>query len=414
VFQRFTHAELVRHAMSRAKGQLTSHLLTEMARQFGQTASDGDGRTALRTAILDTGGPDDDVLKKFRYEHSTEEHDRGAVLVTAVFEAFRRVFDRKTERFRKIAGPGEPSPALIDVLADEARDLAGQFLNVIIRAVDYCPPVDITFGEFLRAIITADTDLIPVDPHGYRIAMIEAFRRRGIVPEGCLSLAPDSLLWENYTPLDPVPALTINDLPELHLDRAKTRDDAARIAEQNRNIVQNWIMESDDLAYDRAWQEACGVIFRAGLVGPEPNSVMHWPPEGNVKKPRYWPKVEVHSVRTTRRTGPDGQDVRQLVIEVTQRRRGFFGPDQQRTEDEERQKLPAPSDFTFRGGATLIFDMFSGKLRYTIRKRITDDKRLKTQRDFLIDRATGNLGMAYAGTRGFAREPFAMVHRGGI
>ena len=25
-----------------------------------------------------------------------------------------------------------------------------------IRGLDYCPPVDITFGEYLRAILTAD------------------------------------------------------------------------------------------------------------------------------------------------------------------------------------------------------------------------------------------------------------------
>ncbi|HZB25726.1 MAG TPA: hypothetical protein VE379_06320, partial [Vicinamibacterales bacterium] len=213
VFQRFSHAELVRHAMGRAKGQLTSHLLTEMARQFGQTASDGDGRTALRTAILDTGGPEDDVLKKFRYEHSTEEHDRGAVLVTAVFEAFRRVFDRKTERFRKIAGPGEPSAALIDVLADEARDLAGQFLNVIIRAVDYCPPVDITFGEYLRALITADADVVPADPWGYREALVLAFRRYGVTVPHVPDLSEDALLWRSpEQSIPPLQALAYNHL----------------------------------------------------------------------------------------------------------------------------------------------------------------------------------------------------------
>ena len=52
-----------------------------------------------------------------------------------------------------------------------------------IRALDYCPPVDITFGEYLRALITADTDLVPNDKLGYRIAFIEAFRNRGIYPQ---------------------------------------------------------------------------------------------------------------------------------------------------------------------------------------------------------------------------------------
>ena len=35
------------------------------------------------------------------------------------------------------------------------------FFNVCVRALDYCPPVDITFGDFLRAVITSDFDLHP-------------------------------------------------------------------------------------------------------------------------------------------------------------------------------------------------------------------------------------------------------------
>jgi len=139
---------------------------------------------------------------------------------------------------------------------------------------------------------------------------------------------------------------------------------------------------------------------------------MDWSPEWGSKEARRSPKVEVHSVRTTRRAGPDGQDVRQLVIEVTQRRRGFFDRAEQARE-ETRQDSPEPPDFTFRGGATLIFDMFTSKLRYTVCKRITDEGRLETQRDFLLARATGTLGMAYSGAGEASREPFAMVHRGG-
>jgi hypothetical protein len=268
----------------------------------------------------------------------------------------------------------------------------------------------VRFGEFLRAIVTADTDLVPFDPHGYRIAMIEAFRRRGIVPDGCLSLAPDSLLWEGDSS---VPALTINDLPPIHLDYVPGREAAAAVSENNRRIVQEWLMKEEDPVKDAAWQAACGVLFRSGL-GDEPDlhTVLDWSPERGAKSPRRWPNVEVHSVRTTRRAGPDGQDVRQLVIEVAQRRRGFFDAGEQGVEESYRE-LPATPDFTFRGGATLIFDMFTGQLRYTVRKRITDDRRLKTQRDFLLARAAGTLGMAYSGAGEPAREPFAMVHRGG-
>jgi hypothetical protein len=66
-----------------------------------------------------------------------------------------------------------------------------------IRAFDYMPPVDVTFGDFLRAMITADYELVPQDEFDCRGAMIEAFRLRGIFPAGVGSLAEESLLWEN-------------------------------------------------------------------------------------------------------------------------------------------------------------------------------------------------------------------------
>ena len=80
-------------------------------------------------------------------------------------------------------------------MAEEASVLARQFLAICIRAIDYCPPVDIEFGEFLRAVITADRDLVPDDPWDYREAWIEAFRRRRIQPQSMATLSEDALLW---------------------------------------------------------------------------------------------------------------------------------------------------------------------------------------------------------------------------
>ena len=71
-----------------------------------------------------------------------------------------------------------------------------------IRALDYCPPVNLEFGDYLRAIITADRDLVRDDSRGYRVAFIDAFRERGIVPYDIRRLAEDSLLWEP-PPMDP-------------------------------------------------------------------------------------------------------------------------------------------------------------------------------------------------------------------
>jgi hypothetical protein len=42
--------------------------------------------------------------------------------------------------------------------------------------------VDITFGEYLRAVLTADVDVVPHDEYAYREAWIDAFARRRIYP----------------------------------------------------------------------------------------------------------------------------------------------------------------------------------------------------------------------------------------
>ena len=87
-------------------------------------------------------------------------------------------------------------PDLVNRLAETATKTADNFLNICIRALDYCPPVDILFGDYLRAVITADHHLFPDDKYSYRAALIDAFRSRGIIPESVTSFSEESLLWE--------------------------------------------------------------------------------------------------------------------------------------------------------------------------------------------------------------------------
>src|SRR5262249_16330940 len=70
-------------------------------------------------------------------------------------------------------------------------------LSMCVRALDFCPPVDITFGDYLRAIITADHEMVREDPFNYRLAFIDAFRRRGIYPKGIKTLSEESLRHRN-------------------------------------------------------------------------------------------------------------------------------------------------------------------------------------------------------------------------
>ena len=98
LFQRFTYRDVVKKGLREARGALTSHVLVDLARQFG--AATGDGRTPLRTALAAAGDLDDPVPPEHRYRPDLEAHDMGAVLLGAVFDAFRYVFDEKTAGLR--------------------------------------------------------------------------------------------------------------------------------------------------------------------------------------------------------------------------------------------------------------------------------------------------------------------------
>ena len=172
--------------------------LLDLARQFGESMG---SRAALRSAL--GVAPDPRAL-----ENATEAHTRGAVLVAAVFDAFFSSFMQRTADLLRLArdsarGSDEIHPDIAARLAHEASKVAEHFCTMCIRAIDYCPPVDITFGEFLRALVTADTELFRSDAHEYREALIQAFRARGIVPDDVTSLAEESLLWQKASPDTP-------------------------------------------------------------------------------------------------------------------------------------------------------------------------------------------------------------------
>src|SRR5689334_8310743 len=241
VFQHFSYEQVVHAAIRNSRGSITrAALLTDIARQLGQTRREA--KTALRSALdfstsQKKDGEDRDKGVRL-YDPSMEPHDLGSVLVFAVFRAFVTVFRRKTERLVRLATngsgrlpPGDIPADLQAALAEKASKLAGQFLTMCIRAIDYCPPVDMTFGEYLRAVITADKDLVPDDRWGYREAWIDAFRIHHIYPSGVSDLSEDSVLW---TPLKKDnPELWSRPIEELAFRELKFNGDPAWPADAN-------------------------------------------------------------------------------------------------------------------------------------------------------------------------------------
>jgi hypothetical protein len=209
LFQHFSFQDILRDQIQRTRSDIRSPTqLVQLAQQFGYATGGG---KALRSALDQPGS-------KLRAT-IIEPHERGSILVAAVFDGFFKTYQRRITDLVRIATggtgtlpQGDLHPDLVNRIATEASRTAQRVLDMCIRAFDYMPPVDVTFGDFLRAMITADFELVPDDEFNCREAMIEAFRLRGIYPDGVTSLAEESLLWESVeNRLPPIGG----DVPEL-------------------------------------------------------------------------------------------------------------------------------------------------------------------------------------------------------
>jgi len=190
ILDRFSLTSVVADEVRRTGGKLTpSSPLCIVAPQFGTALGHAEG---LRKADL-PADPD-------QYQTVLEPHDRGSILMSATMEAMFEAYNARVQDLYEIAGlkgPGDAvGPDLTARLATEASRSALNVLTMYIRAFDYLPPVDVSFGDFLRAVVTADWELAPDDPGGQRAALIESFRRRGIYATGARSLAERSLIWD--------------------------------------------------------------------------------------------------------------------------------------------------------------------------------------------------------------------------
>jgi hypothetical protein len=340
MLQRFSYRNVVRNIILSTQGDLTrsgewSKLVFELAR--------GKGESALRSI---------DLTGVHRYGAALEEHELGTILVSALLDAFVTIYTHKAAPIIRLStagrnklDEGEAMPAeLITELTHIASRLATHLLTMCIRAIDYCPPVDITLGEYLRALITADSDLIPDDQWSYREALIDAFRKRHIFPQGVPALSEDALIWGRPpTPIS-IPGLNFGDL-RFSADPG-TAADADEVLRQARLIGETICLPEN--------------LQLFGLADPK---------DEYFKPDKVDPPV-IESVRSLRRVGPDGQLAFGIVAEVIQRRYVPGGGG-----------WPA---FKFRGGSTIIIGA-QGEVRYVIAKSIKSEVRLEDQRKFAME-----------------------------
>ncbi len=170
------------------------------------------------------------------------------------------------------------------------------------------------------------------------------------------------------------------------------------IVQFNALVMHQWLIDPDER--DADWETLLGIK----ILPTELRSIY----AGKGGRP----KIEVHSVRISRRQGAEGETLQQLVVQVTQRRRGYYSGDTQAKIDSGEFGPDSPEarnpDFTFRGGSTFLVDLNDGRIRRVVRKRIDDNRRLARHRGFLLGDPDA---FTFDGRSDTARnEPFAFVH----
>jgi hypothetical protein len=391
LFQHFSFPDVLYHQIAQTRGDLASQsLLGQLAQQFGQaTGLHGALREAIGRVNESTGKWEKLAPDPEAYATVDEPHQRGALLVAALFDSFLKMYRSRVADLVRLATGGSGilhegalPPDLTNRLTHEAATTAQHVLGMCIRALDYCPPVDLTFGDYLRAIITADIDLVPDDQHHYRVAFIEAFREWGMVPATLRTLSQESLRWPGGDEQDKTARAAIavlgDELRPLaeeirwRKDRQQQFDHLRKVQEKIHEILRR-----------KHTHDVLGNLESVtGLVLDPANDL-----EGLKRSSDGTPSFEVHLVRPVRRRGPNGEEINHVVIGITQYRELKING--------EKVEMP--------GGCTVILNLDDLELRYAVRKPIGDARRENEFRQWMDENPT-------AAALAKLEEPIAHLH----
>lgn len=347
IFQHFTYPVTLRALIREAKGDVgATSILSQIAVQFGQSTRRG---AALRSAMRDP---------KARLSASIKEpHARGGILLAAVFDAFDSAYTEAIGPLIRLAtggsgvlAPGELHPELVDQLTNVAAEIADETLTMIIRAFDYMPPMDMTFGDFLRATITSHAAVAPDDRWGLRAALIAACRARAIYPEGVLSLSEESVVWPHAS--DALAPIDLDDALEwFHFDAVYSSLDPDRRGDERTAGGDGRVHRRNDKYRDL--QVRAAKAIHAWADTPQARAELGLHPTLT---------VAVRSFHRVARVSQDGRILNEIVFRL------------------EQQIASSAKDtrfggLTLRGGCTVIASA-NGAIRYVIGKPLPRSGRL--------------------------------------
>lgn len=181
----FKNSELIAHSLADVTDRrnlirladldvdsLRKNVLAGLADEMGEELSAVRGSALRNSARLK---PSPKYLDDPAYQLP---HTRGEILVAAVLNTFLDVWLRRLQPI----GLDRHLPLNRSVVAEEGATAAGQLLRIAIRALEYLPPVDLSFPDYLSALLTADMQLYPDDRYEYRKRLKKWFAAYGIAP----------------------------------------------------------------------------------------------------------------------------------------------------------------------------------------------------------------------------------------
>ena len=296
---------------------LRKSMLLGLAKEMGQELSAVRGAVLRRSVELE---PSRDHIKEKEFE---EPHRRGEILVAAVLNAFLSVW---VKRLEALITPGGLDRGRV---VEEGANIAEYLLTMVIRALDYAPPVNLEFCDFLSAVLTSDREINPNDSkYKFRETLLKSFLSYGIKPKSA-GTASDPGIW-------PAPKGNISNERIRFESLQRDRDEVFRFIWDNREALE---------LYDKAFSR-------------------------------------VLSVRPCLRIGPDGFALRETVAEYMQIL------DLQASELSRPLKIKKPKDMPntqevrLSGGGALIFNEY-GKLKYHIYNSLTDSERQSQRIEYL-------------------------------
>jgi hypothetical protein len=326
---------------------LSDSVLFRLAEQMGRRLS-ANRLPALRESTW--SNPPRDWANRPDWE---EPHDRGEILVAAVLRSLLEIWYRRLEPLLSAEGVDR------ERVAEEGAKAADHLLTMVIRAIDYTPPCEFEFSDFLEAIVTADHEVVPDDRHGYRRTLVDAFATYGIAR------------------------------PKLRIVNLATHGPRPIYENFNYEALRNQREE----IYRFLWENMA--LFELTTA--------------------YYTVVD--NVESSMRVGPDGFVVREVVVTYTQLLEAPANEMRRLASQTGTGTLELPdgldlaTPIRIRGGGMVAFDQF-GRPKYHLAKPLLAWDRQTRRLDYLVRRGRSDTNGRYGYAEGLPiGQRFAELHR---